>query len=564
MSAAAIASPHDIGRGITSPSSSKELAFAIGKGFFGSLNYVKTKDGIILTKDDLQKLPSRYLEMLISAVSYLFSCNEASKAFDGVARTTDFHFTLENGIAEGADASVKNLSSPKSEIEHYQAMVERVARFAKRARIGPFANQTVSTPIFTNKSRGDISDILSQFLDTPKDDGKKTEPSDGRSRNLHRYVSKDLINKIWHASHQKLAHIKAAQTDYVAKSWSSASISGSVLSTANGIIKAAQLTLLETTPPAVFKIFGYAAIPLYFTAAGLQMYCARRDFQAAQKINDREGQNDANLSGLDGFFMASGALSWAAETISTAVGETAFATILGSTTWGLFGLGSAIQVGIALKNIVRSVDFRNHIEDFMENPQLSELQQVRGTLQFLRDQIGVTDKELQQIVSHVVNKNPDLSEEEIQNIVEKKVTSLAQTKIARFTRRCGNDSMHEVSQHIDTILVDLENEETRTEALDKGHRLINHVKKDNTKTLIYYSFVLIAALAFLTAFIFVNLSTFGAIPIALLLIAAVAYLIKWVAVYWQERKLPVLPKEEPEKTKRVEREPIELLQESVV
>lgn len=422
----------------------KPFELDIGQGETCSLHYVRGK-GPILTAEDLGKLTYHDFQHLISAATDLFSQKEVRTSL-------------------GASVEQHSFQATSKANERYIDAVGKVDLYAKRCGIGPY-----------NK-RQEISSYEQDIADRILEIAKKSAlaPNDP-------YES-------------KLANIQAA-----------ANISCDTISVTRNIMRS--ISAIGPGHPYVSFLSNWV-LSLLGLAAVFSTRNAYHDYHASIQVKDKEGANESAKKLVENSLLISASTAWAASNVIDAVDPSLFAgAILDHFISSAFMGAGLIGLGIATKNIYRSVDFRLSIASFMENPHLSEKEKIQGTLNFFKDQIWLTDEEMESI---------------------KDITTLeckAKEKIARFRRRAGNKSVKEIIKTITSILEKLQDPKLEKEAILEGKRLIQLVKKENLKRVFFYVLSYLAFAVGLIATILATLGTFGTLPFILSAISGSIWLL---------------------------------------
>ncbi|HSW72950.1 MAG TPA: hypothetical protein VLG44_06060, partial [Chlamydiales bacterium] len=392
----------------------------------------------------LRKLTVDDLQHLIGAATNLFSQKEARAHLSS---------SVEGHLVE---------ASSKTN-ERYIDAVEKVDLYAKRCGIGPY-----------NKKRK-ISSYEQHIADRILQIAQKTalSPNDPYET--------------------RLSNIQAA-----------ANIGCDTISVTRNIMRS--ISAIGPGHPYVAFLSNWV-LSLLGLAAVFSIRNAYHDYHSSSEIQDKEGVKESAQKLVENALLISGSTAWAASNIIDSVDPSLFAGVVLDHVISTAFIGAgAIGLGIAATNIYRSLDFRLSIHSFMENPHLSEKEKVQGTLQFFKDQIWLTDKEMESI--------KDLSS------LEQK----AKEKIARFRRRAGNKSVKEIIKSLTSILERLEDPKLEKEAIIEGKKLIQLVKKENLKRTIFYVLTYLAFAIGLIGSIIMAMSTFGAVPFILAAISGSIWL----------------------------------------
>lgn len=250
-----------------------------------------------------------------------------------------------------------------------------------------------------------------------------------------------------------------------------------------------------------------------------------QDYKRAVEIGDKEGKNRAagRLStgtlGMfgSGFFLAgktastAGAAALAAGTLSL-IGDVCF------------GVGSVVGMGLSSLGIYRCCTFKKRLNEYFENPQLSKEQQVRGSLEFLRDLLVITPEERLELVQKINQEHPNASPEEKAELLKKGMADLTEVKVKYLKRRTSNKSLELILSKAEPLLAKLQNPETREEAIREGDELIRSVRKETNWKMALYTIGLIASIISFVAVILADVFSLGTIPFIISGVASVIFL----------------------------------------
>ena len=233
-------------------------------------------------------------------------------------------------------------------------------------------------------------------------------------------------------------------------------------------------------------------------------------FHKSQKIGDGEGMRQA------GSQILSGAITTNAVTLSL------FHQIVLSSLAGLgiaanvfFGLGSLVTIGIAGWSIYRSSLFYFKIDGHSDSQHLNEKERVVKTLKFLKEKIAPTEKEKETIVKKIDKLHPNWSLEEKLSAVKQKMVDLAEVKCKYVQRRTSPGMAERVLKEIDNHLERSNNPLSDSKALDAAKELIEAVKKETKKKLLFTTIVAVTSLIALTALILSTFFSLGIVPFVL-------------------------------------------------
>jgi len=423
----------------------KPFELDIGQGETCSLHYVRGRSGSTLTAEDLRKLTDYDLQHLIRSASNLFSQKEVRAAL-------------------GTSVAPYLFQASTKTNERYIDAVKKVDQYAKRCGIGPY-NEKRKISSYEEHIADRILQVAQKTALTPND------PYETRLSNIQAGVN----------------------------------IGCDTISVTRNIMRS--VSTIGPGHPYVSFLSNWV-LSLLGLAAVFSIRNAYHDYHSSSEIQDKEGSRESAQKLVENSLLISGSAAWAASNVIDSVDPSLFAgVVLDHVISSAFIGAGAIGLGIAATNIYRSLDFRLSITSFMENPHLSEKEKVQGTLQFFKDQIWLTDEEMESI-------------KDISSLEDK-----AKEKIARFRRRAGNKSVKEIIKSITCILEKLEDPKQEIEGLIEGKRLIQLVKKENLKRTIFYLLTYLAFAVGLIGSILMTLGSFGSLPFILAAISGSIWLL---------------------------------------
>ncbi len=189
--------------------------------------------------------------------------------------------------------------------------------------------------------------------------------------------------------------------------------------------------------------------------------------KTANKINDEEGKTQAKFdAGRTILALSATVLS----TIYLAVKEVALDTSVGV-------LSILVAVAAMGRNIYfynKCKKFQDKLNSYLNNESISKENRLKGALLFLKDKVSLNDLDLKKIIYDIKSKNPEISKEALENLVEKEAISRLLVKKKRFQRRVGFVAYKEINNNINKMLEKLDNNE-----LDDVEAFLNGIKKLN-------------------------------------------------------------------------------------
>jgi hypothetical protein len=255
-----------------------------------------------------------------------------------------------------------------------------------------------------------------------------------------------------------------------------------------------------------------------------EMGGGRNDLKGAQNIGDSEGVRRAQARIASGAIVTSASTAYLAGKVFDTVGVATASIGAMVTANVLFGIGSVLAMVMSSLGWIRCHRFNERLNEYLENPHLSEVQNLRGALQFLKDTISVTQEEVAQLRADIDKKNPSLSPVEKKQLLHKKMTDLAEVKVKYLKRRTSNKSLQMIISQVDPLLAKLGSEQTRSVGIKEATLLLHKVQNENRVKMSLFILGFVAAAVSIVAMAVMTFMTAGALPFVLFGIAGVIYL----------------------------------------
>lgn len=248
------------------------------------------------------------------------------------------------------------------------------------------------------------------------------------------------------------------------------------------------------------------------------------EYKRSNLIQDAEGQRRAEARILSGSILSAGSVSYLAGKISETFISASAASFLGSLSNVLFGTGALIAIGSAGLGAMRCERFNKRLTEYLENPNLSEEERLKGALNFLKDSIVVTEEEKGELIAQIEKEHPDWSKEQKNQLLNQKMTDLTEVKVKYMKRRTSNKSLYLILTQVDPLLAKLSNPETAEEAIKEALILIHTIQGQNRIKLSLYLLGLVAAVISFVGMLLMSLLSAGAIPFVFYSVAGLIYL----------------------------------------
>jgi hypothetical protein len=264
-------------------------------------------------------------------------------------------------------------------------------------------------------------------------------------------------------------------------------------------------------------------------AAGLgyglqQAFSSSNERTLAASIRDGEGVRRAQANYYNAGAIGGGSAFYLVGkgTELSASGAAANASVvLGNIAGTLFGIGTAIGIGLSLLGMYRCSGFRDRIDEYLNNPQYDESKRYEAAVRFLRDTLVVTAEEKASLIEEVKNENPQAESKVLQALIEERLKQLSEVKIKFTKRRSSMRAVHLILHRSDRIIEKM----GRGEGLEEAKALINSVKKESWKKTIYFVVGLIAALVGIAGVIAGTFFTCGVLPFILYAVSSGIYIL---------------------------------------
>lgn len=269
---------------------------------------------------------------------------------------------------------------------------------------------------------------------------------------------------------------------------------------------------------------------LGFIAGSLWAFFAVREVEGgvvdivrAQEIEDREGARRAGARIVSGGIVSTASVGY----LTGKVFETVHLTNAASTAFSfcniLFGLGAILAMGSSFLGWLRCYRFEGRLREYLEHPTLPEVQKFQGALRFLKETLAVTPEEIAHIRHEVDLANPQMSTEDREKLIEKKITDLAETKVKYLKRRTSIKSLQLIANKVDSILVKIHDEKTSIEGIKEATELLKTIQNENSTKMALFTMSFVAATICFAAMLVMQFIT-GALGFILYGIGSTIYL----------------------------------------
>ncbi len=259
------------------------------------------------------------------------------------------------------------------------------------------------------------------------------------------------------------------------------------------------------------------------------------DYQKALTIQDSEGKGRAVGRLLCGSVSATGSSLVLGGKIVCSAGI-AGGTALMVVAERLFGLGSAIAMGIAGVGLVRCHRFYSKLNGPVKENSVSESLRCFDALEYLKNSLGVSVKERGEIVQKIQLEHPDSSVEAKEEMVVRKIFDQTEVKMKHLKRRSSQKALFMILDRVEPILAKLLDPKQKEVGIVEARQLLDDLKKETRKKVLLYVIVLIAAMIGLAGFIAACFLTAGSLPFILSGTSTAIYLGLLIHAYYQHNK----------------------------
>lgn len=281
------------------------------------------------------------------------------------------------------------------------------------------------------------------------------------------------------------------------------------------------------------KQLGYYAGSIWSAIFFKELIDGVSEHERAKEIGDLEGKRRAEAKLLSGGTLFAGSLSYLAgkifdEKLSMALG----AHVLSASSL-LFCVGSLIGIVTSALGVVRCEKFNNRLSEYLQNPNLTEVERVRGAWTFLKDSLVVSAEEKGEIEKSVREQYRSLSKQDQDTLIQKQIENLTETKVKYMKRRTSTKSLQLILENADDILAKLNSKSVRAqrEGVVKATQLIDVIQKENRTKMLLYAIGTIASIISFVGLLFMTLTPAAIFPFVLCGIASSIYLALSI-YYW--------------------------------
>jgi len=248
------------------------------------------------------------------------------------------------------------------------------------------------------------------------------------------------------------------------------------------------------------------------------------EFKRSQAIGDAEGKRRSQARLVSGSICSTASLVYLAGRVSDTFAVQTAATAAFGTASALFGIGSLLGMGASLLGALRCSRFNDRLNEYLENPRLSERERFQGALQFLKDAISVTPEEKAELTDQLEKSHPHWSPEQKEKWLREKLADLTEVKVKYMKRRTSSKSLYLILTQADELLAKLSDPKRASEGIKEATILFSTIQQENKTKLALYLLGFIAALVSFSAMLVATFFTAGALPFVLYGIAGTIYL----------------------------------------
>ncbi len=253
------------------------------------------------------------------------------------------------------------------------------------------------------------------------------------------------------------------------------------------------------------------------------------EYKRSKLIGDEEGIRRGQARILSGGIISTASFGYlSGKILDSYVSATAASVVLGAANV-LFGVGSMLAMGTSLLGALRCERFNQRLNEYLDNPNLSEKDRLKSALKYLKECISISPEEREILVQQVEKEHPDWTQEAKEKLLNQKLADLTEVKVKYMKRRTSSRSLQLILRDTDKILALLENPETAVEGITKASVLINTIQKESRLKKTLYMLGFVAALVSFAAMMILTFMSAGALPFVLYGISGTIYLL--ITVY---------------------------------
>ncbi len=218
----------------------------------------------------------------------------------------------------------------------------------------------------------------------------------------------------------------------------------------------------------------------------------------------------------------------------------------------LFGIGSLLAMGSSSLGAYRCYRFNERLNEYLENKNLTQVEKLRGALQFLKDAVSVTPEEKAQLQTEIEKSHPEWTPEQKEKLLQQKISDLTETKVKHLKRRTSHLSLHLILTQANALLDKLNSLETQAEGIKDATIMLDTIQRENKAKMALYILGFIAALISFAAMCVMTFLSAGALPFVLYGIAGTIYLA--ISIY---NVSGMITKKDPDSLKNLDLHPLQ-------
>ncbi len=266
-------------------------------------------------------------------------------------------------------------------------------------------------------------------------------------------------------SRQKINQLKRAEVSFIARTRAHLNTCSTVSSCVVAVLKVIHTLFLITFLVAPTEVIrGFGVIFSHFCSLFMSKE-AQDQVATAQIEQNEERELDGKLELADGVSLATATLLTIA-TITVKFLSAATLLSLSIVSSAFFSIAAIVEFVICARNLNHYLKFREKLESFFNNPNLTEKEKIQGALNYIADKMFLnSDKE-----SKIVDTNTKIATQS--------------AKIDRFIKRVGKKNALILLHNLAPILKQLQNPETEAMALKQAELMLEHVKIGSSKNII--------------------------------------------------------------------------------
>jgi hypothetical protein len=252
---------------------------------------------------------------------------------------------------------------------------------------------------------------------------------------------------------------------------------------------------------------GYYAGTMWSFFSAREILGGLDDLNRAELIHDAEGHRRAQTRLASGALVATASASYLFGKVCDTLQLSPTAQAAAAAANLLFGAGSILAAGVAGVGWFRCRKFDHRLNEYLENPNVAELQKFVGALRFLKELVTVTPEEMATLRAKIKTEHPEWSKEEKEAYLRKEMICLTETKVKSLKRRTSVKALQLIRHRVDPLLEKLSQEKTRSQGIKETALFLQQIQNENrVKTSLHILSFIAASISVVALLVFTLLS----------------------------------------------------------